>query len=369
MSRTTHKLSPPFHAEHIGSFVRPPRLRQARQDWEQGRLSRDALTEIEDEEIVRAIDQQKACGLRILTDGEFRRVCWQTDFFEHLPGIRRLSAPPVEEKPIAGGIEVVGEISFDASHPFLAHFRFLHQAISHDSKLLAKQTLPSPTMLLHPSLRNNACYPSLEAYGSALSHAYRQAIQAFYEAGCRYLQLDDMMWAYLSDGAVIAHEQSMGNDPKSLLELCIHTLNQALADKPEDMYVSLHLCRGEFSGNWRYDDGLNAMAHAMARAQVDGVMVEYDDRRPAELELLRHVTSQQVVLGIVSSRQAELEDPSQVTMAVNTASLYMPLRRLALSPTCGFSPGNRDSVLSEAQQWAKLKHVVDIAKTVWMIPD
>ncbi|WP_254900218.1 hypothetical protein [Lonsdalea iberica] len=175
--------------------------------------------------------------------------------------------------------------------------------------------------------------------------------------------------AYLSDCAVIAREQSRGYDPTSLLELCIHTLNQALVDKPEDMYVSLHLCRGAFSGNWRYDDGLNAMAYAMAHAQVDGVMVEYDDRRPAELELLRHATSQQVVLGIVSSRQAELEAPSRVIMAVNTASLYMPLRRLALSPTCGFASRNRDSVLSEAQQWAKLKHVVDIAKTVWTLPD
>lgn len=369
MSRNTHKLSPLFHAEHIGSFVRPPRLRQARQDWEQGRLSRDALTHIEDEEIRLAIDQQKACGLRVLTDGELRRVCWQTDFFEHLSGMKRRHQPPAGRKKGEIGIEIVGEIEFVASHPFLAHFRFLHQAIGRESDLLAKQTLPSPTMLLHPSLRNNACYSSLEAYASALSRAYRQAIRAFHEAGCRYLQLDDMMWASLSDHAVIAHEQSMGNDPQYLLDLCIRTLNQALTDKPEDMSISLHLCRGAFSGHWRYGDGFNAIAYAIAHAQVDCLMVEYDDRRPAELELLRHVTHQKVVLGIVSSRQAGLEDPSQVTMAINTASLYMPLRRLALSPTCGFASGNEDAVLSEAEQWAKLKHVVDIAKAVWLIPD
>ncbi|OSN04541.1 methionine synthase [Lonsdalea britannica] len=369
MSRNTHKLSPPFHAEHIGSFVRPSRLRQARQDWEQGRLSRDALTNIEDEEIRHAIDQQKACGLRVLTDGELRRACWQTDFFEHLSGIKRLPEPPAGRKKGEIGIEIVGEIEFEASHPFLAHFRFLHQAMGRESELLAKQTLPSPTMLLHPSLRDNDCYPSIEAYASALSHAYRQAIRAFYEAGCRYLQLDDMMWAYLSDHAVIAHEQGMGNDPQYLLDLCIRTLNQALVDKPEDMSISLHLCRGEFSGQWRYGDGFNAIAYAMAHAQVDSLMVEYDDRRPAELELLRHVTHQRVVLGIVSSRQAVLEDPSLVTMAINTASLYMPLRRLALSPTCGFASGNGDTVLSEAEQWAKLRHVVDIAKAAWLIPD
>ncbi|RAT14370.1 methionine synthase [Lonsdalea populi] len=369
MSRTTHTLFPPFHAEHLGSLVCPPRLRQARQDWEQGRLSHDALAKIEDEEIMHAIDQQKACGLRVLTDGELRCVCRKTDFFTHFSGIERLSEPSAGRKKGAIGMKIVGEIEFDASHPFLSHFRFLHQAISRESELLAKQTLPSPTMLLCPSLRNNACYPSLEAYGSALSHAYRQVIRAFYEAGCRYLQFDDAMWASLSDRTVIAREQGMGNDPQYLLELYIRTLNQAIADKPEDMFISLHLCRGGFSGNWRYGDDFNAMTYAMTHALVDCLMVEYDDRRPAELELLRHITHQKVVLGIVSSRQAELEDPSRVMMAVNTASLYVPLRRLALSPTCGFASGNGDAVLSEAEQWSKLKHVVDIAKAAWKIPD
>ncbi|ACT07937.1 Methionine synthase vitamin-B12 independent [Dickeya chrysanthemi Ech1591] len=365
--RTVKKPYPPFHAEHVGSFVLPPRLRQARLAWRQGLMTRDRLTEIENEEVLNVVERQKDCGLHAITDGELRVCDGITDFFSCLTGIDvDDSVLPDDEIPYR--LRVVGKLDFDDNHPFLTHYRFLHQAVGGGGGMLAKQTLPSPNMLMYPAIRNNAVYPSLEAFCDDLAAVYRKVIQAFYRQGCRYIQLDDLFWAHLCDNRAMERESAAGVELHTLLERCTYTLNQALAERPQDMFISLHICCRRFSPNWVYGRGREVMGHAMANLAVDSLFIEYDDRRPVGLEPLRQVNCQKVVLGVIDSHHAGLETPQSIKMAINTASLYLPLKQLAISPKCGFGhsePGG----LTEEQQWAKLKHMVNIAHEVWTLPE
>ncbi|WJY14087.1 5-methyltetrahydropteroyltriglutamate--homocysteine S-methyltransferase [Pectobacteriaceae bacterium CE90] len=373
MSRTVKKNYPPFHADHVGSFLQPSRLKQARAEWEQGRLSRDKLTEIEDEEVLRVVENQKACGLRAITDGELRRSWWHFDFFDHLQGLESYNDTGGESfntvQPRTHHIRVVDKIDFDVSHPFLEHYRFLHKAVGIDGRSLAKQTLPSPTMLMHSCIRENTFYTSLEAYSDDLANAYRKAILAFYDAGCRYLQLDDVFLAYLFDLREREKEQEAGIDLQYLLDICVRTLNLVLEVRPEDMYISMHICRGSAMPSWIYQDGYDAIGYVIASVNVNGLFLEYDDDYSGSLELLRHITHQKVVLGVVTPHKGELEDSAAIKMAVNTASLYVPLQQLALGPLCGFSSTHGEALLTEEQQWAKLRHIVNIAQEVWTMPD
>ncbi|WP_192458119.1 5-methyltetrahydropteroyltriglutamate--homocysteine S-methyltransferase [Musicola keenii] len=367
MQRTIKKPYPPFHAEHVGSFLRPQRLVQARHDWRAGVISRDRLTEIENEEVLNVVACQKACGLTVITDGELRRDDWHVDFFEHLQGIGKSEAEPYE-----GGapyrICINGRLDFEDTHPFLAHYRFLHQAIGDDPRMLAKQTLPSPNMLMYSCIRQSRFYSSLEAFSDDLAEVYRKAIRAFYQQGCRYLQLDDLFWHCLCDENMLARESESGIAPEKLLTLCTRTLNRALEQRPDDMYISLHLCRSRFSARHGCNTGLDVLGYAMANANVDSLFLDYDDSRPAGLEPLRKVHRQKVVLGLVDPHDSELEEPRSIKMAINTASLYVPLQQLAISPKCGFGHVNGQN-MTEEQQWDKLRHIVSIARQVWTIPD
>ncbi|ATO32007.1 5-methyltetrahydropteroyltriglutamate--homocysteine S-methyltransferase [Dickeya dianthicola] len=365
--RTVKKPYPPFHAEHVGSFLLPPRLKQARQAWRQGLITYDRLTEIENEEVLNVVERQKACGLSAITDGELRIHDGITDFFSCLTGID-VDDAALPDGDTPGRLRVVGKLDFDDAHPFLTHYRFLHQAVGDSSETLAKQTLPSPTMLMYPAIRNNDVYPSLDAFCDDLAAVYRKLIQAFYRQGCRYLQLDDLFWARLCDGRAIDRENAAGFELRDLLARCTRTLNQALAQRPPDMFVSLHICCRRFSPNWVYGSGREVMGYAMANLAVDSLFIEYDDRRPVGLEPLRQVSCQKVVLGVVDARSATLETPDSVKMAINTASLYVPLQQLAISPKCGFGHCGKDDI-TEEQQWAKLRHMVNIAREVWTLPE
>ncbi|QIZ46276.1 5-methyltetrahydropteroyltriglutamate--homocysteine S-methyltransferase [Dickeya zeae] len=365
--RTVKKPYPSFHAEHVGSFVLPPRLKQARLAWRQGLMTRDRLTEIENEEVLNVVERQKECGLHAITDGELRVRNGIGDFFSCLTGIE------VDETVSSDGdmphpLRIVGKLDFDDSHPFLTHYRFLHQAVGEGGENLAKQTLPSPNMLMYPAIRTNEVYPSLDAFCDDLAAVYRKIIQAFYRQGCRYIQLDDLFWARLCDSQMMAREHAAGFELSALLERCTRTLNQALAQRPQDMFISLHMCCRRFSPNWVHGRGREVMGHAMANLSVDSLFIEYDDRRPVGLEPLRQVSCQKVVLGVIDSHSAELDAPQSVKMAINTASLYVPLQQLAISPKCGFGHCEQQGI-TEEQQWAKLRHMVNIAHNVWTMPE
>ncbi|ACS86701.1 5-methyltetrahydropteroyltriglutamate--homocysteine S-methyltransferase [Musicola paradisiaca] len=367
MQRTIKKPYPPFHAEHVGSFLRPKRLVQARHDWRKGLISRDRLTEIENEEVLNVVARQKACGLTVMTDGELRRNDWHVDFFEHLQGIGKSAAEP-DEEGAPYRVRINGRLDFDDAHPFLAHYRFLHQAVGDDPRMLAKQTLPSPNMLMYPFIRRNMFYSSLDMFSDDLAEVYRKAIRAFYQQGCRYLQLDDLFWHCLCDENMMARESEPGMTSEKLLALCTSILNRALEQRPDDMYISLHLCRSRCSVRHAGDARLDAVGHAMANVNVDSLFLDYDDSRPAGLEPLRQVHRQKVVLGLVDPHDSMLEEPCTIKRAINTASLYVPLQQLAISPKCGFGHVNGQH-MTEEQQWDKLRHIVSIARQVWTIPD
>lgn len=367
MYRTLKKPYPPFHAEHVGSFLVPCRLAQARSAWKQGTITHDRLTEIENEEVTRVVACQKACGLMAITDGELRAVNGMADFFSGLDGIAFDEFnQPDDDAPFS--LQVTDKLRFPADHPFLTHYRFLHQAVAPDGRIMAKQVLPSPNMLMYPSIRQNAAYSSLSLFCDDLIALYRTIIQAFYRQGCRYLQLDDPFWARLCDSRIAVYEQATGLALPDLLALCVRNLNQALAERPHDMYISLHICCRRFAPNWVHGVGRDVMTYAMANLAVDSLFIEYDDSRSVGLEPLRKVGEQKVVLGVVDAQNSALEQAGSIKMAINTASLYVPLHQLAISPKCGFRHCDNQQ-MSEEQQWAKLRNMVDIARQVWTFPE
>ncbi|SLM64082.1 MULTISPECIES: uroporphyrinogen decarboxylase/cobalamine-independent methonine synthase family protein [Dickeya] len=367
MYRTVKKPYPPFHAEHVGSFLLPSRLAQARKAWKQGRMTHDKLTEIENEEVLRVVACQKACGLMAITDGELRIVNGMADFFSSVHGIAYDEANPArDDAPFT--LRVTEKLRFPSRHPFLQHYRFLHQAVAPDGRVMAKQVLPSPNMLMYPSIRHNAVYPSLPLFCDDVIALYRNIIQAFYQQGCRYLQLDDLFWAYLCDPRIAQYEQAAGLALHDLLALCVRNLNQALAERPHDMYISLHICCRRFTPNWVHGIGRDVMTYAMANLAVDSLFIEYDDSRSVALEPLRKVGGQKVVLGVVDAQNSALEKLDSIKMAINTASLYVPLQQLAISPKCGFRHCDHQRI-TEEQQWDKLRNMVDIARRVWVLPE
>ncbi|WP_115717836.1 5-methyltetrahydropteroyltriglutamate--homocysteine S-methyltransferase [Gallaecimonas mangrovi] len=358
---------PFFRADHVGSFLRPPHLKQARGDFAAGTLSREQLTAIEDAEIKKLVDAQIAAGVQAVTDGELRRAWWHFDFLENLEGVEGYDADKgysfkgVETK--AHQVRVTGKIDFNAEHPHLAHFQFLKDVVA--DRAVAKMTIPSPNMLMHLNIRQNPHYDSLQQYSTDLGQAYKKAIAAFYQAGCRYLQIDDVFWAYLADINAEAKEKEAGYDLAEVIASCARTLNIALEDKPADMNISMHVCRGNFKSTWIYQGGYDAIAKALGQVKVDALFLEYDDDRSGSFAPLQHIQDQKVVLGIVTSKVADLEDQAALKARIEEAAQYLPLEQLALSPQCGFSSTEEGNAITEADQWAKLKLINETARSVW----
>lgn len=373
MRRTTQKY-PPFHADHVGSLLRPACLKQARSAFVAGTLTRQQLTQMEDNEVRRVVEQQKACGIHVITDGVLRRTGGHYDFFAHLHGIAGQEGEQnycmTREEMTACHLQVVGPVSFNREHPFLAHYRFLHHAVGNDPQAVAKQTLPSPCMLMYRSLRRNGVYQELNAYCDDLVQVYIQAMDAFYAQGCRYLQLDDTFWSLFGDVAAIRAEQDEGTDPYLLIEHCVSLLNRIMQNKPEDMYISLHVCRGELDTEiLRRNPFADVIAKALGRLNVNSLFLEYADAHFSGLETLRAIGKQTVVLGVITSETGELEDARSIKRRINDASLYLPLNQLALSPMCGFASAENAEWFSEEQQWNKLRHVVNLAHEIWVMSE
>lgn len=361
----------PFRADVVGSFLRPDAIKQARQQFAQGEISADQLRHVENEEIRHVVEQQCACGLHVVTDGEFRRAWWHFDFFAGLEGVELFEAEQgiqfngVQTK--AHGVRVTGKVSFK-DHPMLEDFRYL-KSISGDAQ--PKMTIPSPSVLHFRGGRkviDATVYPDLDAYFDDLATTWRDAIRAFYDAGCRYLQLDDTVWAYLCSEDQRKQIVARGDDPEELARIYARVLNKALEGKPEDLTIGLHVCRGNFRSTWISEGGYEPVAEVLfGGVNVDAFFLEYDNDRSGDFAPLRFVRpgKQQVVLGLITTKNGELENPEGVKARVEEAAKYVDISQICLSPQCGFASTEEGNSLTPEQQWEKVRLVTRIAEQVW----
>ncbi|MFX0568738.1 cobalamin-independent methionine synthase II family protein [Kosakonia cowanii] len=361
----------PFRADVVGSFLRPDAIKQARQQFAQGEISADQLRHVENEEIRHVVEQQCACGLHVVTDGEFRRAWWHFDFFAGLEGVELFEAEQgiqfngVQTK--AHGVRVTGKVSFK-DHPMLEDFRYL-KSISGDAQ--PKMTIPSPSVLHFRGGRkviDATVYPELDAYFDDLATTWRDAIRAFYDAGCRYLQLDDTVWAYLCSDEQRKQIVARGDDPEELARIYARVLNKALEGKPEDLTIGLHVCRGNFRSTWISEGGYEPVAEVLfGGVNVDAFFLEYDNDRSGDFAPLRFVRpgKQQVVLGLITTKNGELENPEGVKARLEEAAKYVDISQICLSPQCGFASTEEGNSLTPEQQWEKVRLVTRIAEQVW----
>ncbi len=367
-NKTHFRTNAPFRYDQVGSLLRPQNIKEARIKKSNGDLTTEQLREIENHEIKRVIDKQKEIGLKAVTDGEFRRAFWHFDFLEQLVGVEGYE--PNEGLKFHGvhttphGIKVTGKLDF-GNHPMLEDFRFVQ---SHAGDHVAKMTIPSPNMLHARAAIEYEPYKDTELLLHDLSLAYQKAIQSFYEAGCRYLQLDDTSWAIFFSESGHEKIRANGQEPEILQALYAKAINDAIAKKPEDMVITMHICRGNFQSTFMNSGGYEGASETIfSGLNLDGLFLEFDDERSGGFEPLRFVNRPelQIVLGLVTSKFGDLESPDDIKRRIDAAAKYVDLSQLCLSPQCGFASTEEGNLLTEDQQWAKLSHVIDIAKDVW----
>ena len=366
MQRTT----PPFRADNVGSLLRPPAIKTAREQRARDEITAAALRAIEDREIEKAIARQQQIGLKLATDGEFRRAWWHFDFFRGLEGVtfyttdHGIQFHGVQTK--AETIKIDGKIGF-AGHPTLDHFRFLKA----HTRVTPKMTIPAPSTLHFRQGRaaiSKTVYPDLDAFFDDLANAYRAAIRAFYDAGCRYLQLDDTAWSMLCDPNERAQSKKRGDDPNSLPARYALLTTAALQAKPADMAITMHSCRGNFRSTFIASGGYDFVAEQLlGHTNFDGYFLEYDSDRAGGFEPLRFFPrgKKQLVLGLVTSKTGTLENKDAIKRRIDEATKYVALDQLCLSPQCGFASTEEGNILAEEEQWAKLRMIVELAAEVW----
>ncbi|RQW64721.1 5-methyltetrahydropteroyltriglutamate--homocysteine S-methyltransferase [Vibrio viridaestus] len=373
-------IHPPFRADIVGSFLRPDYLHQARRDCASGNISKQQLTSIEDKAITDLVEKQKLAGLKVVTDGEFRRGFWHIDFLENLNGIEGYVPNTGYNQKFHGkaapsyNIRVVDNLSFDDNHPFIEHFKFLQRLIENDENTVAKATIPAPTMILRQEILANDgsskvldIYPSKDAFYKDLARTYQDAIKAFYAAGCRYLQFDDTNWAFLGDANKQQELKDKGIDPKEIADACTRIINDALTAKPQDMVITTHICRGNHASSWLFSGGYEPVAQELFACNYDGFFLEYDNDRSGDFAPLSHWkdNGSKIVLGLITSKFPELEDINAIKARIDEATNYVPLNDLCLSPQCGFASTEEGNKLTEEEQWAKIRLVCEIAQQVW----
>ncbi len=362
---------PPFRADVVGSLLRPAAIKQARKQFQAGEIDAGQLRAIEDNEIRRVVELQREAGLQVVTDGEFRRAWWHFDFFEGLDGVEGYDAIQgiqfngVQTK--ARSIKVTGKLGF-SNHPMLEDFRFL-KSIS--GSATPKMTIPSPSVMHFRGGRDaisKEIYPDLKTYFDDLAQVYRDAINAFYDAGCRYLQLDDTVWAYLCSEDQKKQIRERGDSPEELARTYADVLNKAITGKPDDLVIGLHVCRGNFRSTWISEGGYEPVAEILfGGVNIDAFFLEYDNERSGGFEPLRFIKPghQQAVLGLITTKSGELELAKTVESRLAEAAEFLDINQICLSPQCGFASTEEGNSLSEEQQWEKLKLVVDIAARIW----
>jgi 5-methyltetrahydropteroyltriglutamate--homocysteine methyltransferase len=364
----------PFRADMVGSLLRPQRLKEARAKREAGEISPDDLRKIEDMEIEKIVHRQASTGLKLATDGEFRRSWWHFDFLSKLTGCEMYH--PDQGIQFTGiqtrqeAVRVIGKLDFPDDHPMLEHFKFLKRQceIAH---VTPKMTIPSPSVLHFRGGRkaiSKEAYPDIEVFFEDLAKTYRKAIKAFYDAGCRYLQLDDTVWAYLCSPDELNKLQSRGEHPDNLQAIYARVINYAIAERPADMTITTHVCRGNFRSTWISSGGYEPVAETLlAGTNYDGYFLEYDSERAGGFEPLRFLPkgNKIVVVGVITSKSGELEKKDDIKRRLEEAAKFAPREQLAVSPQCGFASTEEGNILSEEEQWAKLKLAVDVAAEMW----
>jgi 5-methyltetrahydropteroyltriglutamate--homocysteine methyltransferase len=366
MQRTT----PPFRADHVGSLLRPAALKGARAKRERDEITAEALRTVEDREIEKVIRKQEEIGLKLATDGELRRSWYQFDFLKGLDGVELyqvgegIAFHGVKTK--AESVRVIGRVGF-STHPHVDDFRFLKE----HTRVTPKMTIPAPGVLHFRQGRRSIsqeAYPDLEPFFDDLANAYRKAVRAFYDAGCRYLQLDDTTWSMMCDERELAHSRERGDEPQKLPAAYAGMINRALAGKPTDLAVTMHSCRGNFRSTWIAEGGYEPMAELLFNeVDIDGYFLEYDTERAGGFEPLRFFPKgkKQLVLGLVTSKSGTLEKKDDIKRRIEEATKYVALDQLCLSPQCGFASTEEGNVLTEDEQWAKLRMIVEIAAEMW----
>ncbi|MDW8517205.1 5-methyltetrahydropteroyltriglutamate--homocysteine S-methyltransferase [Priestia flexa] len=372
MTKTLVKA--PFKADHVGSFLRTTPLKEAREAYTNGQISKTTLKSVEDQEIEKLVQKQIEVGLKSITDGEFRRAWWHLDFLSGLDGVEEFETEYISQfkgaKTKNKAIKVVGKVDFN-HHYMLEHFTFLKEAVEQygDGSQVAKFALPSPNMLFTRIQEDTYYNGDREQFYHDTVVAYQKAIQAFYDAGCRYLQLDDTSWIdFVSEERIDAVVEKLGMDVKDIIDTRVNCLNDAISKKPEDMVITMHICRGNFRSTYITSGGYDTISDAIfANLHVDGLFLEYDDNRSGDFEPLKSFTrnNQTVVLGLVTSKFPTLEDAEVIKQRVKEASASIPLENLSLSPQCGFASTEEGNELTEEEQWNKISHVIKIAQDIW----
>ncbi|HEY8067317.1 MAG TPA: 5-methyltetrahydropteroyltriglutamate--homocysteine S-methyltransferase [Burkholderiales bacterium] len=360
-------MKPPFRADQVGSLLRPKELAEARKNFKQGKLDAKTLKEVEDRSIREAVSKQESVGLQSITDGEFRRDWWHLDFMTQLDGVTAVVNPG----PKFGGTEeqppipsVTGKVG--CSKPIMVDdFSFLKKTTGKTAKF----TIPSPAMLHLRGGRSSiskAVYPDLAEFWADTAAAYRKAIRHLADAGCTYLQLDDVSFSYLCDPKIQDTARRNGDDPAKLPRTYANAVTEALRDRPAGMTVTMHTCRGNFKSSWVASGGYESVAEAMFSSGVDAFFMEFDSERAGGFEPLRHLPKgKKVVLGLVTSKSSVLEEKDFIKKRIEEAAKYVPLENLCLSPQCGFSSTHHGNSLSADEQWRKLERVVEVSREVW----
>ena len=363
------RQKPPFRADQVGSLLRPQALKEAREKHAAGALDAAALKRVEDEEIRKVVARQEEIGLQAVTDGEFRRAYWHFDFLEHLDGVTSVTAD--SGMNFKGGVgitkalRITGKVGY-SGHPMIEHFRFLKETASR----MPKVTIPGPSMLHYRGGRkmmNPGLYPDMDGFYADVGAAYAKAVADFHGAGCRYLQLDDISFAYLCDPDQREMLRQRGEDPERQPEIYAGMVRRALADKPADLTITMHLCRGNFRSTFIASGGYEPVAEVLFNAMpVDGYFMEWDTDRAGGFEPLRFLPKgKTVVLGLVTSKTGTLEKKDDIRRRIDEAAKFVDLDQLCLSPQCGFASTEEGNILAEEEQWAKLRLIVEIARDVW----
>ena len=360
--------------EHVGSFLRPPALQQARTEFEVGRLSRAELTEVEDREIAALAAKQVEAGLAYISDGEFRRSYWHLDFFWGFYGIERLEHERGYqfhgEETRKDSARLTDRLAYNPDHPVFAEFKFLKN-LGLDAEI--RHSIPSPSQFFAELVRGineekvNEFYPDREVLYQDIARIYGETVQTLYTLGLRHLKLDDCTWGMLVDQGFWETMTGGAFNTEELQQLYLKLNNAALAGLPEDLVVSTHVCRGNYHSTWATQGGYGPVAaNLFGKEAVSAFFLEFDDERSGGFEPLSQVPAgKQVVLGLITSKNGDLEDRETILHRIGEAAKYVSLENLSLSPQCGFASTEEGNILSEAAQWEKLRFIADICQEVW----
>jgi 5-methyltetrahydropteroyltriglutamate--homocysteine methyltransferase len=372
---TMAKQNTPFRYDYVGSFLRPEALKEARSKYEAGIITKEELTSVEDQEIRALVEKQKAAGYKVLTDGEFRRATWHLDFMWGFDGVghskTETGLPFHGEAAMIDDTYLTGKVAVTGEHPFVEHFRFV-KALE-DENTVAKQTIPAPAQFLEQMImpfampNTSKYYEDTEELVQDIAEGYRKVIKDLYAAGCRNLQLDDCSWGMLVDPNAKAFFGTDEEGLEAIKEQLVRINNLAIEGKPEDMIINTHVCRGNFHSTYASSGAYDSVAKVLfARENVDTYYLEFDDERSGGFEPLAAVSGEKkVVLGLVTTKSAQLEDKDKIIARIHEAAKYIPLSRLCLSPQCGFASCEIGNKLTEEEQWAKLALVKEVAEEVW----